>query len=246
MVDNMLANRRCLVTGASLGVGSELARGLAAAGARVALLSRRKEPLEELARELPGSVALSADVGTPSEVEAAVSQAVEILGGLDVVINNAGTSRHGPFAEQEPADWNAVIATNLLGPMHVLHYALPALQLSEAADVVFISSMSAHRVVDASSSIYAATKAGLNAWTDGLRRELGPQGIRVMTVTPGLVATTFGIVAEDAAARDEILRQRVEAGLAPCDVANQVFHLLSQPRHIRIHELAIMPVAQQN
>jgi len=104
--------------------------------------------------------------------------------------------------------------------------------------------LAGRRVPNAAAGVYAGTKHAVHAITEGLRRELHPQGIRVAMISPGFVATELGAATPDAAARERVGRKQKEIGLAPADVARQVVRVLAEPPHVAAHEVALLPTAQ--
>jgi 3-oxoacyl-[acyl-carrier protein] reductase len=178
--------RRWLVTGASRGLGFAIASRALAAGDRVCLLAR-SETIAATAAELgPNAIGVSADVTRPAEVEAACARAGDAFGGVDVLINNAGLHRGGRVTTLALDDWDAVVATNLSGPMHVIRSTLP--HLSDGGAIVNIGAVVGFRGFAGDAS-YGATKAGLTGLTKVLAVELAPRGIRVNQVIPGFVDT---------------------------------------------------------
>lgn len=233
-----LEGRRLLVTGASSGIGAATARAAADAGARVALLARREEPLRELAAELDG-VALTADVTDLDALIAATDRAAEELGGLDAVVASAGLARPARLAAADPADWRAMLDVNVLGVLHTLRAATPHLVAAGHADAVLVSSMSGRRLQSAELGVYAATKAAVHTIAEGARRELGEQGVRVTTLAPGLVETPIFAGQTDAVA----VRLREAAGrvgLTPEEVADRTVELLAAPPHVLHVEVALL------
>lgn len=237
-----LAERRVLVTGASSGIGAATARALASAGARVAVTARRREPLDDLAAGT-GAIALTADIRDEVAARTMVAAAAERLGGLDALVNNAGVMRPSPVGEGRVHDWRAMLDTNVLAPLIVTHAALPHLRASTCPDVVNVSSQSGRRVPNAAAGVYSASKFAVHALSEGLRQELGGEGIRVTIVSPGLVDTDLaGRNDHPAAVR---LRENATAiGLAPADVASEIVHVLSLPRTAHVREVVLAPTAQ--
>lgn len=176
--------RRWLVTGASRGIGRAIASRIVASGERVCILARG-EGGQTAAREIGGgAVAVAADVADPEAVKTAVDKAVELLGGLDVVVNNAGQHRGGRVDALSLQDWNCTLATNLGGPLHVIRAALP--HLGAGGAIVNIGAVVGYRGF-AGDSCYGASKAGLAGLSQVLSAELAPRGIRVNLVVPGFV-----------------------------------------------------------
>lgn len=237
-----LAGRRLLVTGASSGIGRATAVAAAAAGARVALLARSHEVLEELATEV-GAVATPADVTDPEAVRRAVAAAAEQLAGLDGVVNAAGVARPGPVATTSPSDWQLMLDVNVQGLLQVTQAALPHLVAAGRADVVNVSSMSGRRVGSPEMGVYAATKAAVHALSEGLRRELAGDGVRVSVLAPGHVSTgIFDDQAADAARR--LARTGRDIGLDPRRVADRIVEVLAAPPDVIHVEVAMVSAAQ--
>ena len=245
-MSDSLARRRIVVTGASSGIGAATARACAKAGARVLLLARRRDRLETLAEELNGAaVVIAADVRNESEVHRAVNEGSRQLGGLDGLVNAAGLNRAGRLAEGASTDWREMVETNLLGAITATHAVLPHFEEGGHADILNVSSMAAKRVLAPESAVYAATKAGLDAWSHALAQELGPKGIRVMVISPGMVRTEFATHTRNPTLRASKVSDLSSIGLDADVVAREIAHLLAQPPQVRIREMAIMPTAQR-
>ena len=189
------AGRSVLVTGASRGIGRACAVAFAAAGARVAVHYRSGadaagETLSLLDGE--GHVSLRTDLGDANEVRALVDGAAEALGGLDVLVNNAGVYLGHPVASVAYDDWRAAwaetLATNLLGAANASYCAVPHLRARGGGAIVNVSSRGAFRG-EPDHPAYAASKAGLNALGQSLAVALAPYGIQVGTVAPGFTET---------------------------------------------------------
>ncbi len=237
-----LHGRRVLITGASSGIGAATARAVVAAGGRVALVARRRDRLEHLAGELDG-FAVPADVTDLDQLTAAVSAAVDGLGGLDAVVNAAGVMRPGTVGEGDPADFRLMVDVNVLGVLHAIHLCLPHLRRADHADVVNLSSMSGRRVPSGTGGVYAGTKFAVHAISQGLRLELADDAVRVTTIAPGFVDTPiFAEVEGEVASR---YRESAAAeGMAPEVVADLVVLALAAPREVELVELAVVSTTQ--
>ncbi|WP_205745769.1 SDR family oxidoreductase [Egibacter rhizosphaerae] len=237
-----LTGRRVLVTGASSGIGLATARACAAAGARVALVARRAERLEVLADEI-GAVACPADVTDEAAAVQAVDFAAHALGGLDAVVNNAGVMRPSLIGEGRVADWRAMLEVNVLALLLVAHAALPHLRSAGRGDLVTVSSQAGRRVPNAAAGVYSGSKFAAHAVSEGLRRELHAEGIRVTVIAPGIVETDL-LEGDDHDAARRLRERASELGLSPEAVAGQIVHALAQPPEVLLREIAMSATAQ--
>jgi len=180
--------QRVLVTAGASGIGREIARSFAAAGAKVFVADINEQALATLARECPSIQTGICDVLSRADIERTVPKAVAALGGLDVLVNNAGIS--GPTSSVEafdPDEWETVMQINLTGTFNVTRLAIPFLKQSHAGSIIVMSSV-AGRFGYPNRSAYSASKWGLVGFTKTLSRELGDFGIRVNAILPGAVA----------------------------------------------------------
>lgn len=226
----MVSSRPVLVTGASGGIGAEIARALARPGARLALAARRMERLEALAKELRARGALASvhacDVGERDSAARAVADAVAEHGGLGGVVVSAGIGRHALFREHSLDEMERLVRTNLMGVLHTLHFALPHLERAGGGFVVNLSSV-AGRLAQPDEAVYSATKFAVTGLSEALTLELAERGIHVLTVYPGLVRT--GFASEEELARvPETVRRRA---LDPASVADATLRALERGRH---------------
>ena len=179
--------QRVLITAGAAGIGREFARAFAANGAKVFICDIDLKSLDTLAREIPGLVAKPCDMASRAQIERMVPQAVEALGGLDVLINNAGIAGLTlPVEQYPPDDWDKVIAVNLTAMFDVSRLAIPHLKLSKSGCIINMASI-AGRFGFANRSPYAATKWGVIGLTKTLAIELGQWGIRANAIAPGAV-----------------------------------------------------------
>ena len=182
------ATTRALITGGSSGIGAATARVLAARGATVAVAGRNREALAAVARET-GGPCIPGDLRQRGCPRRSVEAAVEALGGLDVVVVNAGIGWSGRFDAMSEDDIDSLLDVNLRSAAHVARAAIPHLAPG-VGRLVFVGSV-AGLVGAPGEAWYSATKAGLGAFADALRLELRPQGIGVSLVTPGVVDTAY-------------------------------------------------------
>jgi 3-oxoacyl-[acyl-carrier protein] reductase len=193
-----LPGKRVLITGGTRGIGRGVVKAFVEAGASVVTCYRSEgEHVESLARELkelPGEAHLiRADVSDQADLDRLIEECKVRLGGLDVIVNNAGVISHVPFEKLDRAEWNRIVDTNLSAAFFVTQTALPL--LGEGASVINIGSKVAGVGVPLRSH-YTAAKAGLVGLTRTLCKELGPKGIRINVIAPGVIATELEIPAE--------------------------------------------------
>ena len=239
-----------LVTGASSGIGAATARRLAAHGAAVALVARRKDRLQDVADEIGTALVVEADITDRAQAEHAVRQTVEHFGRLDILVNNAGLMLLGPVVGADAEDWDRMIAVNVQGLLHTTHAALPHLLNAaedgprRVADVVNISSI-AGRLAWGGYGVYNLTKFGVNGFTESLRQEITQRHVRVGVLEPGGVDTELGSHnrSEVREAMIDPFYRQTEV-LAPDDVADGVAYMVTRPRHAAVGELWIMPTDQ--
>ena len=192
MTSATLAGRRALVTGGSRGIGAGIVRRLAADGAAVAFTyGASADEADKLVAELSAdgakAVAIQADSADPVQVANAVEQTVSALGGLDVLVNNAGTAYLAPIDEFPQEEFDRVVAINIGGVYSAIRAAVS--HLGEGSRIINIGSINADRVPTGGTAVYAMTKGAVSSLTRGLARELGPRGITVNNVQPGPIAT---------------------------------------------------------
>jgi len=179
--------QRVLITAGASGIGKEIARAFVANGAMVCVCDINAQALETAAKDIPRLVTLVCDVSKRSDIERMVGAAAEALGGLDVLVNNAGIA--GPTAPVETADpdqWEAVMTVDVIGTFHVTRLAIPHLKKSAAGSIVVMSSLGG-RYGYPNRSAYCVAKMGLIGFAKTLSRELGPYNIRCNAIAPGAV-----------------------------------------------------------
>jgi NADP-dependent 3-hydroxy acid dehydrogenase YdfG len=242
-----------LVTGASSGIGAATALALAAEGASVALLARRRDRLDELKARIESAggtaFAVEADVSDQQQAADAVNHVAAQLGRLDTVVNNAGLMRIGPAVDADPADWDHMLSVNVQGLLYVTRAALPHLIAAAAdsprgvADVVNISS-TAGRVARPGTAVYALTKFGVGAFSEGLRQEVLGKRVRVSLVEPGTVQTE--ITDNWPQADRETLDRRTEGmvKLKPVDIADAVMFVVTRDRRVAVNEILVRAAEQ--
>lgn len=243
-----------LVTGASSGIGEATARSLAGNGAAVALVARRVDRLDTLAKDLTSSGAtalvVEADIADEQQARDAVERTVAELGRLDTLVNNAGMMLLGPVVDAPVDEWRRMVDVNLLGLLYCAHAALPHLLAAaddgprRVADLVNVSSV-AGRIARSGSGVYNLTKHGVGALSEALRQEVTSRHVRVSIVEPGAVATELA-----GHNRPEILEliSRRFSGIERLqseDIADAIAYIVTRPRHVAINELLVRPTEQE-
>ncbi len=234
--------RVAVITGASSGIGEATARALAADGHRVALLARRADRIQALADELGnGAIAIEADVINRDSIVAAAERVQRELGGADILVNNAGVMLTAPFTSDQREEHRRMVETNLLGAMTVTEVFLDQLRANGGGDLVNISSV-AGRVAPAGFAAYAATKWGMNGWSEALRVELQPD-IRVMVIEPGAIATELSDHITHADSK-RAAKEYLDMAIPPHDIADVIAFAISRPRRMTLNEILVRPTAQ--
>lgn len=242
-----------LVTGASSGIGRAAALTLAAAGARVAVVARRRDRLEDLRGELETNGAevlvLEADLSDRDAAFGTVERTVAELGRLDTVVNNAGVMLNGTTLDSTIEEWERMVDLNVKGLMYVTKAALPHLLTSVESsprgvtDVVNISSI-AGRFARATAAIYNATKFGVVAATEAWRQEFTRRNVRFSVIEPGLTDTEL-FSHQQQATQDMYDRQWGDVEkLHAQDIADAIAYIVTSPRRVAVNEMLIRPTDQ--
>ena len=242
MTSDTNTGRVAVITGASSGIGEATARALAAAGYRVALLARRADRLQALADDLGhGALAIEADVTDRDSLVSAAQRVADELGRVDVLVNNAGVMLLAPFTSDQREEQRRMVEVNLLGAMTATEVFLDQLR-DGGGDLVNISSV-AGRTARPGNAAYAATKWGLNGWSESLRQELQPD-VRVIVVEPGAVTTELVDHITDGETKHAIERFYDATSITADDVAQIIAFAVSRPRSVSINEILVRPTAQ--
>src|SRR5215217_5602067 len=234
------------VTGASSGIGEATARAFSEAGAKVALGARRTDRLEALAESLDGpTLVREVDVSDEEQARGFVQAAHGELGGLHILVNNAGVMLLGPVADADVGEWRQMIGVNLLGLLYCTHAALPRIAESGGGDIVNVSSVAGRRA-DAGAAVYNMTKFGVHAFSEALRQEALHAAVRVTTVAPGFVETELQGHNVDPVVRRAMEKSREQIGevLRPEDIADAILHAVTRPPHVCVNEVVVRSTRQ--
>ncbi len=229
-----------LVTGASSGIGEAAARALDRAGVRVVMAARSADRLRELEQELEGAVALECDVGDPEQVGRLFETIRGEFDGLDLLFNNAGVGYFSKFSDSRRDEWYEQVDANLYGVLYCTQEAIPLMRGRDGAMISTVSSIAGRSGMEGW-SVYAATKHAVVGFHDALRRELGPEGIRVSLIEPGAVHTNWGFNVP----KEKMQQRRDEMeALHAEDIAEVLVSAFRQPGNVNWQELLVMPTKQ--
>ena len=234
--------RVAVVTGASSGIGGATARRLAAEGFAVVAAARRRDRLDTLAASTPGIEPVTLDVTSASSV----ADLAATLPDVDVLVNNAGGAIGiEPVEQADPADWQAMFDTNVLGTLRVTQALLPALERGAGGHIVMTGSI-AGRLVYEGGAGYTAAKHAESAVVETLRLELNGRPIRVTEIAPGMVRTEeFSLVRlRGDRAKADAVYAGVEEPLTAEDIADCIAFAVTRPAHVNIDLLVVKPLAQ--
>ena len=243
MSTDTTTGRVAVITGASSGIGEATARALAADSHRVVLVARRLDRVQALAAEIgDGAVAIQADVTDRDAILAAAQRVQDELGGADILVNNAGVMLLGPFSAELSDDYRRMIETNLLGAITTTEVFLDQLLASGGGDLINLSSV-AGRTARPGNAVYAATKWGMNGWSESLRQQLQPD-VRVIVIEPGAVATELTDHVTHSETKSAVEKMYEATSIAPEDIAEIIAFAVSRPRSVSLSEILVRPTAQ--
>lgn len=239
--------KTALITGATAGFGAACARHFAREGWQLIITGRRTERLTELANELDVPVhCLAFDVSDKQAVKEALESLPEAFSAIDVLVNNAGLALgKGPAQESDLENWETMVDTNTKGLMYMTHAVLPGMVERGSGHIVNVGSIAGSYSYPGS-TVYGATKAFVERFSGNLRADLTSTGVRVTNIEPGLAETEFSKVRFKG---DEEKAGKIYAGykaLQADDIASSILWAVSQPAHVNISRMEIMPSVQAN
>lgn len=238
-----------IVTGASSGIGEAIAIDLAAHGATVVATARRKDRLEALASQHANVHAIACDVADADSVKSMIDETIARFGRIDILVNNAGLGLTGYATQISLDEWKQMVDVNVMGVLNCSHIAVPHLITAAkgsrgVADIVNISSVAGRKALPGS-SVYAATKFAVNAFSDGLRQELASKHVRVSIVAPGMTESEMiEKIRPDLLAK---IRASLEAmpSMTAAEVAETVTFCVTRPAGVAISDLLVRPTEQE-
>ncbi|HAR5287547.1 TPA: SDR family oxidoreductase [Staphylococcus aureus] len=229
----VLTDKVAVVTGAGSGIGEAIATLLHEEGVKVILAGRNKDKLQNVANQLAQDSVkvVPTDVTKKEEVDELIKIAQQTFGGLDIVINSAGQMLSSKITDYQVDEWDSMIDANIKGTLYTAQAALPTMLEQSSGHLINIASISGFEVTK-SSTIYSATKAAVHTITQGLEKELAKTGVKVTSISPGMVDTAI------TAAYNPTDRKKLE----PQDIAEAVLYALTQPKHVNVNEITVRPV----
>ncbi|HFL7878743.1 TPA: SDR family oxidoreductase [Staphylococcus aureus] len=229
----VLTDKVAVVTGAGSGIGEAIATLLHEEGVKVILAGRNKDKLQNVANQLAQDSVkvVPTDVTKKEEVDELIKIAQQTFGGLDIVINSAGQMLSSKITDYQVDEWDSMIDVNIKGTLYTAQAALPTMLEQSSGHLINIASISGFEVTK-SSTIYSATKAAVHTITQGLEKELAKTGVKVTSISPGMVDTAI------TAAYNPTDRKKLE----PQDIAEAVLYALTQPKHVNVNKITVRPV----
>ncbi|HHO1750499.1 TPA: SDR family oxidoreductase [Staphylococcus aureus] len=229
----VLTDKVAVVTGAGSGIGEAIATLLHEEGVKVILAGRNKDKLQNVANQLAQDSVkvVPTDVTKKEGVDELIKIAQQTFGGLDIVINSAGQMLSSKITDYQVDEWDSMIDVNIKGTLYTTQAALPTMLEQSSGHLINIASISGFEVTK-SSTIYSATKAAVHTITQGLEKELAKTGVKVTSISPGMVDTAI------TAAYNPTDRKKLE----PQDIAEAVLYALTQPSHVNVNEITVRPV----
>ena len=236
-----------VITGASSGIGETTAKLLAGYGAKVVLGARRKDRIDAVVQEISAAggkaIGFAVDVTKRAEVEALIKGAVDSLGRIDVVVNNAGIMPIAPIDAFKVEEWDREIDVNIKGVLYGVAAALPQMQRQKSGHIINLASVFGIKVFAPGATVYCATKSAVRALTEGLRMELHSENIRCTMISPGAVATELPESSSEEATRKN-LREFYKMAIPANSIASAIAYAIQQPAEVEIDEVVVRPTAQ--
>lgn len=240
-----LKDKVALVTGASSGIGEATVKALVKEGARVVVVARRKDRLDQLAKEYGTQILpIEADISKEEQVQNVINQTLQKWGRIDTLVANAGVMLLSPVREAKTNEWRNMVDINIMGLMYCVYHVLPQMTKQKSGHIVTLSSV-AGRTIFPNGAVYCATKYAVRAFSEALRQEICKDNIRVTIIEPGAVKTELAEHVSHAGAKEflEEFFSSMEL-LNSEDIAGAIVYALQQPAHVDVNEIMIRPTAQ--
>ena len=231
-----LANKVAVVTGASSGIGAAIAKSLASHKINIVLAGRNEARLKDVATEITTQYDVNVethitDVTSRSSVSDLIDFTKQTFGQIDILVNSAGQMRSSSVTEGDVDAWDTMIDVNIKGTLYGINAVIPEFLAQSSGHIINISSISGFEVTK-QSTLYSATKTAVHAITQGLEKELAKTGVRVTSISPGMVDTPLS------SSTDWGERKKLEAN----DIAEAAVYALLQPAHVNVNEVTVRPV----
>lgn len=233
-----------VLTGASSGIGEELAKKMSAQGHPLLLLARRIEKLEALG--LPNTMCAKVDVTDKETFQKAIDLATDKYGPVDLLVNNAGVMLLGQVDNQNSTEWQSMFDVNVVGLLNGMQTVLSSMKASNTGTIINISSI-AGRKTFGNHAAYCGTKFAVHAISENVREEVADSNVRVMTIAPGAVETELlsHTTSEDIKSGYESWKDDMGGALAPIDISNAILFAYNQPQNVCIREIVLAATKQQ-
>lgn len=243
MKDNLI-----VITGASSGFGSEIAKLFNAAGNPLLLLGRREEKIKSLPLNFDNVMTRSVDVTDKIDFQNAITDAQSMYGAVDLLVNNAGVMLLGNVLKQDPVEWQTMLDTNVMGVLNGMQIVLPQMTARQGGTVINISSLAGKKTF-VNHAAYVASKFGVHGLSETVREEVSVKNVRVAMIAPGAAETELLThVTDDDALKDYENWKQTMGGIAlnPKHVADAVKFIYDMPQNVNIREIDIAATRQNS
>lgn len=232
------------ITGASSGIGEAAAKLFSEKGYPLLLLARRIEKIEQF--DLPNTLCKKVDVTDINALKTAISQAEDVYGPVDCMINNAGLMLLGDITTQDPLEWKKMFDVNILGVLNGMQAVLPSMKARQSGTIINTSSIAGRKTFP-NHAAYCGTKFGVHAITENAREEAAQANVRMITIAPGAVETELLSHTTSQEIKDGYESWKQEMGniLNPTDIANAMWYGYNQPQGVNVREIVIAATRQQ-
>lgn len=246
-MNNNIAGKVVVITGASSGLGEATARHLASLGAKVVLAARRVERLTQIANEIKANggqaIYQQVDVTKLDQLRALVDVTVKAFGRIDVLVNNAGLMAIAPLNAFKVDEWDRMIDINIKGVLYGIAAALPEFQKQNSGHFINIASVAGIKVFSPGGTVYSGTKFAVRAISEGLRHEVGGS-IRTTTIEPGAVDSELKLGSSHEASANSV-KDFYKIAIPASAVAKAIAYAIEQPAEVDINEIVLRPTVQE-